>query len=69
VKRFICLTDRVYYVTGPHNGYAAAVSIRHGIRHPAGAEIRPAWVGRWKDRSRDRTIRLSIGDRPGMDGL
>lgn len=40
VKPFICLTDRVYYVTGHHNGYAAAVSIRHGIRHPAGTQVR-----------------------------
>jgi len=56
VKKFICLTDYPYYVSGTHSGHASCVSIGHGKTYFGGTEIIPTWIGRWKDKSRDKHI-------------
>ena len=56
VKKFICLTDNLYYVTGKHTGHAGSVSIRNGVQHRAGYSVIPSWIGLWKNRSRDKEL-------------
>ncbi|GMX60107.1 hypothetical protein Elgi_68740 [Paenibacillus elgii] len=56
VKRFLCLTDNPYYMNGQHSGHADFVSISHGTLYINENPIIPSWVGKWKDKSRDRTL-------------
>lgn len=58
VRKFICLTDNLAYVTGAHGGHAAAVSVRDGKHYQAGVPITPTWAGLWKDTSRHRPLIL-----------
>jgi len=58
VKKFICLTDSHYYSQGEHNGHMACVSIRHGLTYKSGENIKPSWIGCWKDKSRDKELLL-----------
>jgi len=59
VRRFACLTDNAYYATGKHSGHAGSVSIRDGTEYRQGISIRPSWLGKWKDKSRDNIISFS----------
>ena len=59
VRKFICLTDNVYYVTGAHSGHAGSVTIRDGTVYENGATIAPGWAGAWKDQTRDRSLTLN----------
>jgi len=56
VRKFICLTDNPYYVFGVHSGHAGSVSIRDGTILQIGSKIAPSWAGKWKDKSRDRSL-------------
>lgn len=56
VKRFICLTDDDRYPHGNHRGYSQTFSIAQGLKYQAGRVLTPLWVGRWKDRSRDKAL-------------
>ena len=59
VRKFICLTDNPYYVSGAHSGHAGSVSIRDGTILQIGSKIAPSWAGKWKDKSRDRCLTLA----------
>lgn len=59
VRKFICLTDNPYYVSGAHSGHAGSVSIRDGTIHEFGSMIAPSWAGTWKDKKRDRCLTLA----------
>jgi hypothetical protein len=59
VRKFICLTDNVWYVTGAHSGHAGSVTIRDGTVYEKGSTIAPTWIGAWKDKSRDRSLTLN----------
>ena len=59
VRKFICLTDNPYYVTGTHSGHAGSVTIRDGTSYPAGTTITPSWAGAWKSQTRDAPITLA----------
>lgn len=56
VKRFLCLTDNPYYMNGQHTGHAEFVSISHGTLYINENPIIPSWAGKWKDKSRDKTL-------------
>jgi hypothetical protein len=56
VRRFICLTDNDRYPYGKHGGYSETFSIAQGTEYKGGDVLSPPWVGRWKDKSRDRAI-------------
>lgn len=58
VRKFICLTDNPYYITGKHDGYASSVSIRQGKQYKKDEPICPGWSGKWKDKSCDKSIIL-----------
>ncbi|HEV7402280.1 MAG TPA: hypothetical protein VGO11_05105 [Chthoniobacteraceae bacterium] len=59
VRKFICLTDDPYYVTGAHSGHAGTVTIKDGTFYPAGTIITPSWAGTWKSQARDAPISLA----------
>lgn len=59
VKKFICFTDNPFYIQGDHTGHAASVSIKNGTVYKMGQPITPSWIGRWKDKSRDKEIVFS----------
>jgi len=59
VRKFICLTDNPYYVSGAHSGHAGSVTIRDGTVYKIGSKIVPSWAGTWKDKSRDRSLTLT----------
>ncbi len=59
IRKFICLTDNPYYVSGAHSGKAGSVTIRDGTVHKVGSKIDPGWAGKWKDKSRDRSLTLT----------
>lgn len=59
VRKFFCLTDNPYYVSGTHSGHAGSVSIRDGKIFEIGSKIAPSWAGTWKDKSRDRCLTLA----------
>ena len=59
VRKFICLTDNRYYVSGTHQGHAGSVTIKDGTLYPAGTVIKPSWAGTWKSRPRDAPITLN----------
>lgn len=57
-RRFICFTDNEYYSNAVHKGHAGSVSIRNGKKYQKDVPITPSWVGKRKDRTRDREIVL-----------
>jgi len=58
-RRFICLTDNEYYTDfSCHRGNAGAVSIGNGKKYARDVSIKPTWVGKWKDKTRDTSIVL-----------
>lgn len=59
VKRFLCLTDNPYYMNGEHSGHAESVSISHGTLYVTENPIISSWAGKWKDKSRDRTLHFN----------
>lgn len=58
-RRFICLTDNVFYTKSSHNGHANSVCIGNGKSYCKGEQIKPSWIGKWKDESRDIPIILN----------
>lgn len=58
VKKFYCLTDNKYYAENDHLGMAKPVSLRNNTLYIANQEIIPSWQGKWKNRSKDESIRL-----------
>ena len=59
VRKFICLTDNIYYVNGAHSGHAGTVTIRDGTVYKEGSTVAPGWAGKWKNATRDRGITFS----------
>jgi hypothetical protein len=58
LRRFVCLTDNPYYTNAVHKGHAGSVSIGNGKRYSKDLSIKPSWVGKWKDSTRDTEITL-----------
>jgi hypothetical protein len=58
VRRFICLTDNRYYAEAAHAGHAGTVSIKEGNKYAKGTRVTPSWIGKWKDKSRDKAIHI-----------
>lgn len=56
IKKFICLTDNNYYPEFAQTGMSSTVSLKHGTIYKANQEIIPGWVGRWKNKKRDKPI-------------
>ena len=56
---FLCYTDYKYFVDGNEmKGFAKTFSTRNGSQYRKGV-IKPPWVGRWKNKSRDNDIVLT----------
>jgi len=60
IKQFVCLTDNSYYAENNNTGHGAAVSSTNGSTYYANQPIAPSWKGKWKSKSRDLDIVLSI---------
>jgi hypothetical protein len=56
IKKFICLTDNIFYLDDKHIGHAENVSIKDGKKIKKGTIITPTWKGIWKNSSKVNDI-------------
>jgi hypothetical protein len=56
---FLCYTDDSYFVKGGTiNGYAENFNTREGRKYKKGQLLKPSWIGKWKNKERDKEIKL-----------
>jgi hypothetical protein len=48
IRKFICLTDNIYYPQTTLTGHGKSVMLKHGTVYSANTAIIPGWADKWK---------------------